>query len=170
MWIRTNPPFLSDILLTSHAEKMREKNLSQNSFQLESFERSPCFLRAIRNCEWKVSSGNRRLARLVVRFTQMHIIRLNSRTEKRRVIAYNCMFKPQIFTLTNLSGVKPRQDLGQNGVEDMIQLTWVNKIYYYTLISVIVTSLNLNEFQGFERGVVTMEFEDPLRQGINLRT
>lgn len=51
------------------------------------------------------------------------IIRLNSRTEKRRVIAYNCMFKPQIFTLTNLSGVKPRQDLGQNGVEDMIQLT-----------------------------------------------
>lgn len=34
-------------------------------------------------------------------------------------------FQPQIFTLTNLSGVKPRQDLGQNGVEDMIQLTWV---------------------------------------------
>jgi len=34
-----------------------------------------------------------------------------------------CLFKPQIFTLTNLSGVKPRQDLGQNGVEDMIQLT-----------------------------------------------
>lgn len=32
-------------------------------------------------------------------------------------------FQPQIFTLTNLSGVKPRQDLGQNGVEDMIQLT-----------------------------------------------
>lgn len=33
------------------------------------------------------------------------------------------MFQPQIFTLTNLSGVKPRQDLGQNGIEDMIQLT-----------------------------------------------
>ncbi|XP_018313716.1 unconventional myosin-XV isoform X1 [Mycetomoellerius zeteki] len=35
--------------------------------------------------------------------------------------------KPQIFTLTNLSGVKPRQDLGQNGVEDMIQLTDLNE-------------------------------------------
>ncbi|XP_076680726.1 unconventional myosin 10A isoform X1 [Andrena cerasifolii] len=34
---------------------------------------------------------------------------------------------PQIFTLTNLSGVKPRQDLGQNGVEDMIQLTDLNE-------------------------------------------
>lgn len=40
-----------------------------------------------------------------------------------RIIAYNYVFKPQVFTLTNLSGVKPRQDLGQNGVEDMIQLT-----------------------------------------------
>ncbi|KAL6254696.1 hypothetical protein P5V15_014003 [Pogonomyrmex californicus] len=36
-------------------------------------------------------------------------------------------FKPQVFTLTNLSGVKPRQDLGQNGVEDMIQLTDLNE-------------------------------------------
>ncbi|XP_033197728.1 unconventional myosin 10A isoform X1 [Bombus vancouverensis nearcticus] len=35
--------------------------------------------------------------------------------------------KPQIFTLTNLSGVKPRQDLGQNGIEDMIQLTDLNE-------------------------------------------
>ncbi|XP_076234476.1 unconventional myosin 10A [Calliopsis andreniformis] len=35
--------------------------------------------------------------------------------------------KPQVFTLTNLSGVKPRQDLGQNGVEDMIQLTDLNE-------------------------------------------
>ncbi|XP_043471659.1 unconventional myosin-XV [Leptopilina heterotoma] len=35
--------------------------------------------------------------------------------------------KPQIFTLTNLSGVKPRQDLGQNGVEDMIQLSDLNE-------------------------------------------
>lgn len=45
------------------------------------------------------------------------------RAAKRRIIAYNYVFKPQVFTLTNLSGVKPRQDLGQNGVEDMIQLT-----------------------------------------------
>ncbi|XP_066584309.1 unconventional myosin-XV [Prorops nasuta] len=35
--------------------------------------------------------------------------------------------KPQVFTLTNLSGVKPRQDLGHNGVEDMIQLTDLNE-------------------------------------------
>ncbi|XP_039312298.1 unconventional myosin-XV [Solenopsis invicta] len=35
--------------------------------------------------------------------------------------------KPQVFTLTNLSGVRPRQDLGQNGVEDMIQLTDLNE-------------------------------------------
>ncbi|XP_076621991.1 unconventional myosin 10A isoform X1 [Colletes latitarsis] len=35
--------------------------------------------------------------------------------------------KPQIFTLTNLSGVKPRQDLGHNGIEDMIQLTDLNE-------------------------------------------
>ncbi|KZC05600.1 Unconventional myosin-XV [Dufourea novaeangliae] len=35
--------------------------------------------------------------------------------------------EPQIFTLTNLSGVKPRQDLGQNGVEDMIQLSDLNE-------------------------------------------
>ncbi|XP_014481805.1 PREDICTED: unconventional myosin-XV isoform X1 [Dinoponera quadriceps] len=35
--------------------------------------------------------------------------------------------KPQVFTLTNLNGVKPRQDLGQNGVEDMIQLTDLNE-------------------------------------------
>ncbi|KAK2585066.1 hypothetical protein KPH14_008582 [Odynerus spinipes] len=35
--------------------------------------------------------------------------------------------KPQIFTLTNLSGVRPRQDLGQNGVEDMIQLSDLNE-------------------------------------------
>ncbi|XP_023316209.1 unconventional myosin-XV isoform X2 [Trichogramma pretiosum] len=35
--------------------------------------------------------------------------------------------KPQTFTLTNLNGVKPRQDLGQNGVEDMIQLNDLNE-------------------------------------------
>ncbi|XP_074098878.1 unconventional myosin 10A [Cotesia typhae] len=35
--------------------------------------------------------------------------------------------KPQTFTLTNLTGVKPRQDLGQNGVEDMIQLNDLNE-------------------------------------------
>ncbi|XP_016845570.1 unconventional myosin-XV isoform X2 [Nasonia vitripennis] len=35
--------------------------------------------------------------------------------------------KPQVFTLTNLNGVKPRQDLGQNGVEDMIQLSDLNE-------------------------------------------
>ncbi|XP_011310328.1 unconventional myosin-XV [Fopius arisanus] len=35
--------------------------------------------------------------------------------------------KPQTFTLTNLSGVRPRQDLGQNGVEDMIQLNDLNE-------------------------------------------
>lgn len=60
----------------------------------------------------------------------MNIIGLDRRAEKRRVIAHNFMFKPQIFTLTNLSGVKPRQDLGQNGVEDMIQLTWVLILHY----------------------------------------
>lgn len=59
---------------------------------------------------------------------QMHVVESAAtardlRAEKRRIIAYNYVFKPQIFTLTNLSGVKPRQDLGQNGVEDMIQLT-----------------------------------------------
>ncbi|KAK0083093.1 hypothetical protein PV325_009335 [Microctonus aethiopoides] len=35
--------------------------------------------------------------------------------------------KPQTFTLTNLTGVRPRQDLGQNGVEDMIQLNDLNE-------------------------------------------
>ncbi|XP_046586212.1 unconventional myosin-XV isoform X1 [Neodiprion lecontei] len=35
--------------------------------------------------------------------------------------------KPQVFTLTNLNGVRPRQDLGQNGVEDMIQLSDLNE-------------------------------------------
>ncbi|XP_044008895.1 unconventional myosin-XV [Aphidius gifuensis] len=35
--------------------------------------------------------------------------------------------KPQTFTLTNLNGVRPRQDLGQNGVEDMIQLNDLNE-------------------------------------------
>lgn len=33
--------------------------------------------------------------------------------------------KPQVFTLTSLNGVRRRQDLGQTGVEDMIQLSYV---------------------------------------------
>ncbi|XP_048509561.1 uncharacterized protein LOC105693576 isoform X2 [Athalia rosae] len=37
------------------------------------------------------------------------------------------MENPQVFTLTNLNGVRPRQDLGQNGVEDMIQLSDLNE-------------------------------------------
>ncbi|XP_024944481.1 uncharacterized protein LOC107271471 isoform X3 [Cephus cinctus] len=55
------------------------------------------------------------------------------RTSKKSVekLSYICMLvimkNPQIFTLTNLSGVKPRQDLGQNGVEDMIQLSDLNE-------------------------------------------
>jgi hypothetical protein len=32
-------------------------------------------------------------------------------------------FQPQVFTLTSLNGVRRRQDLGQAGVEDMIQLS-----------------------------------------------
>ena len=35
------------------------------------------------------------------------------------------VLQPQTFTLTNLSGVRRRQDLGQNGVEDMTQLSYV---------------------------------------------
>jgi len=30
-----------------------------------------------------------------------------------------------VFTLTSLNGVRRRQDLGQTGVEDMIQLSYV---------------------------------------------
>ncbi|KAK0170258.1 hypothetical protein PV328_010838 [Microctonus aethiopoides] len=37
------------------------------------------------------------------------------------------LIMPQTFTLTNLTGVRPRQDLGQNGVEDMIQLNDLNE-------------------------------------------
>ncbi|PNF27702.1 hypothetical protein B7P43_G13754 [Cryptotermes secundus] len=35
--------------------------------------------------------------------------------------------KPQVFTLTSLNGVRRRQDLGQAGVEDMIQLSDLNE-------------------------------------------
>ncbi|XP_052130635.1 unconventional myosin-VIIa-like [Frankliniella occidentalis] len=35
--------------------------------------------------------------------------------------------KPQVFTLTSLAGVRRRQDLGQHGVEDMIQLSDLNE-------------------------------------------
>ncbi|XP_069684999.1 unconventional myosin-XV isoform X8 [Periplaneta americana] len=35
--------------------------------------------------------------------------------------------KPQVFTLTSLNGVRRRQDLGQTGVEDMIQLSDLNE-------------------------------------------
>lgn len=38
------------------------------------------------------------------------------------------LLQPQVFTLTNLNGVKPRQDLGQNGVEDMIQLRYKRRL------------------------------------------
>ncbi|GLH06473.1 Unconventional myosin IC [Gryllus bimaculatus] len=34
---------------------------------------------------------------------------------------------PQVFTLTNLNGVRKRQDLGQTGIEDMIQLSDLNE-------------------------------------------
>ncbi|XP_021936980.1 unconventional myosin-XV-like isoform X3 [Zootermopsis nevadensis] len=34
---------------------------------------------------------------------------------------------PQVFTLTSLNGVRRRQDLGQTGVEDMIQLSDLNE-------------------------------------------
>ncbi|KAG7210137.1 hypothetical protein KM043_011699 [Ampulex compressa] len=63
--------------------------------------------------------------------------RSNERTLRPRArrspesLAYLCMRvvveNPQVFTLTNLSGVRPRQDLGQNGVEDMIQLSDLNE-------------------------------------------
>ncbi|XP_063236075.1 unconventional myosin-XV [Bacillus rossius redtenbacheri] len=35
--------------------------------------------------------------------------------------------KPQVFTLNSLAGVEKRQDLGQHGVEDMIQLSDLNE-------------------------------------------
>ncbi|XKL66970.1 hypothetical protein PGB90_010390 [Kerria lacca] len=35
--------------------------------------------------------------------------------------------KPQIFSLTSANGLKRRQDLGQNGIDDMIQLTDLNE-------------------------------------------
>nr|CAD7393755.1 unnamed protein product [Timema cristinae] len=35
--------------------------------------------------------------------------------------------KPQVFTLTSLNGVRKRQDLGQQGIEDMIQLSDLNE-------------------------------------------
>ncbi|GAB6020238.1 Unconventional myosin-XV [Chamberlinius hualienensis] len=63
--------------------------------------------------------------------------------------------KPQTFTLSNLSTVKRRQDLGENGIEDMIQLTdlneasllWNLKIRYdkefiYTYIGSILVAVN----------------------------
>nr|CAD7588441.1 unnamed protein product [Timema genevievae] len=34
---------------------------------------------------------------------------------------------PQVFTLTSLNGVRKRQDLGQQGIEDMIQLSDLNE-------------------------------------------
>ncbi|XP_065213017.1 unconventional myosin-XV isoform X2 [Planococcus citri] len=35
--------------------------------------------------------------------------------------------KPQVFSLTSANGLKRRQDLGQNGIEDMIQLNDLNE-------------------------------------------
>ncbi|XP_046399408.1 unconventional myosin-XV isoform X2 [Ischnura elegans] len=63
--------------------------------------------------------------------------------------------KPQVFTLTSLNGVRRRQDLGQYGIEDMIQLQelneasllWNLKIRYdkeliYTYTGSILVSVN----------------------------
>ncbi|XP_013792431.1 unconventional myosin-VIIa-like, partial [Limulus polyphemus] len=63
--------------------------------------------------------------------------------------------QPQSFTLTNLTSVKKRQDLGQNGIEDMVNivdlneasLLWNLKIRYekefiYTYTGSILVAVN----------------------------
>ncbi|XP_039291022.1 unconventional myosin-XV [Nilaparvata lugens] len=63
--------------------------------------------------------------------------------------------KPQVFSLTSANGVRRRQDLGQNGIEDMIQLSdlneasllWNLKIRYdreliYTYVGSILIAVN----------------------------
>ncbi|XP_075232051.1 unconventional myosin 10A isoform X3 [Lycorma delicatula] len=65
------------------------------------------------------------------------------------------MEQPQVFSLTSTNGVRRRQDLGQNGIEDMIQLSdlneasllWNLKIRYdkefiYTYVGSILIAVN----------------------------
>lgn len=60
-------------------------------------------------------------------------------------MTYVLIFQAQTFTLTNLNGVRPRQDLGQNGVEDMIQLRYV------IILKIIILIYNLRITKIFLR-------------------
>ena len=63
---------------------------------------------------------NLKVLKIIQRVSNSLFKKIKNWLEQENKLFY--FLQPQTFTLTNLSGVKPRQDLGQNGVEDMIQL------------------------------------------------